>query len=114
MKWMRQPRSPQPDHPGNMLPLFIRALATWRLAHMFMYEAGPWDLMLNLRTLAGVRHDPDGTPIAYPDGSVFECFLCFSVWTGIVSSSIPLPWAWPFGLSALAIWAEKVYKHGTR
>lgn len=90
--------------------LLLRALATWRLSHMFMYEAGPWNVFIRLRAATGVKHDDVGTPVAYPDGNVFECFLCFSVWVGIVSSVLGRWAVTPFALSALAIWAEKVYK----
>lgn len=96
----------------NVMSVIIRALAAWRLAHLFMYEAGPWNIVLDIRRYFGVRHEEDGTPYAYPDGSVFACFLCFSVWTGLVSHSLPASWLRPFALSALAIWAEKAYKSG--
>lgn len=99
---------------SSLLAVAIRALATWRLAHLLMYEAGPWNIIIQLREYFGVRHDPDGTPVGYPDGSVFECFLCFSVWTGLVSSLLPASWLRPLALSAFAIWSEKVYSRGTR
>lgn len=105
---------PPQSSTGRFLAVTIRALATWRLAHLMMYEAGPWNIIIRVREYFGVRHDPDGTPVGYPDGSVFECFLCFSVWTGLVSSSLPVSWLRPLALSALAIWSEKWYKHGSR
>lgn len=74
-----------------------------------MYEAGPWDVVIKLRQYFGVRHDEDGAPMAYPDGSVFSCFLCFSVWVGLVAGALPRWATEALALSALAIWAEKWY-----
>lgn len=94
---------------GDWLPYLVVCCATWRLTHLFMYEQGPWNTILKLRRHFGVRHDQDGHPLAWPEGSLFECFLCFSVWTAIVM--VVLPW-WvsvPFAASAIAIWAEAKY-----
>lgn len=93
------------------LPSLIAALATWRLSHLFMYEAGPWGSVQKLRAYFGVRHDPDGTPVAWPDGSVFECFLCFSVWVGLLSAASPSWLLRPFALSACAILVNKWYNN---
>lgn len=101
--------SPVSNVPGFLAVLALRALATWRVTHMFMYEAGPWNIFLRLRAHFGVLHDDGGTPIAYPDGSLFECFLCFSVWAGFCCLVVPQQLASALSLSALAIWAEKRY-----
>lgn len=90
-----------------LIPYLIKALAAWRLTHMFMYEQGPENTLIALRGMFGVRHDSDGYPTIYPDGSVFICFLCFSVWVGAVLAVLPKWVATPFALSAVAIWAER-------
>lgn len=95
------------------LPYLIKALAAWRLAHMFMYEQGPSDMLVALRAAFGVRHDDTGVPVAYPDGSVFACFLCFSVWVAAVLAVLPKWASTPFALSAAAIWSERWY-NGSR
>lgn len=101
----------------DALSLLLMASATWRLTHMLMYEAGPWHVVERLRAATGVRHDDDGSVLAVPDGNVFECFLCLSVWVAPIAV---LAWylLWPFelflALSAMAIWLEGWYKRGTR
>lgn len=94
-------------------------LAAWRITHLLMYEAGPWGVVTSIRTTAGVLHDEEGNPVGYPDGNVFQCFLCLSIW--VSAAVLVLGWLpgvrrllVPFALSSAAIWAERAYKHGTR
>lgn len=96
----------------NWLPLLITASATWRLTHLLMYEAGPWDAVVKLRALFGVSHYADGAPYVYPKGSVFECFLCLSIWISAAVSVLPRWVSHPLAVSGLVIMAEKWYKRG--
>lgn len=100
----------QLDRPGELLLSLVAVLATWRLTHLFMYEAGPWFIITRLRKRFGVRHDRMGLPDAVPAGNVFACFLCFSVWSALVV--VLLLWlAWwvlaPFAVSGAAIMVER-------
>jgi hypothetical protein len=102
----------QPDHLGNPLPWLVAALATWRLTHLLHKEVGPWRLLTRIRALTGVRHDSDGTPMAYPDDNVFECFLCLSVWVAALVALLLLVAWWllvPFAFSGLAIMVNRWY-----
>jgi len=93
------------------------AAATWRLTHLLMYEAGPFKLIVRLREMTGVKHEDD-QPIAHPDGNIFECFLCLSIWTALILLLLVLTPVWLMvawlATSAFAIWSEKVYKNGPR
>jgi hypothetical protein len=80
--------------------------ATWRVTYLFMWEEGPYKVIMRLRALSGVKHDDD-MPIAYPDGNVFACFWCLSIWTSLVLAILSLTPAWvllvPLAASAAAI-----------
>ena len=85
------------------------------MTHLLMYEAGPFHILQKSRGATGVIHDADtGRPIAWPDGNVFECFWCLSIWVSIAMLPIAI-WAWPvvlvLSLSAVAIGIEN---YGTR
>lgn len=68
--------------------LFIAAiLATWRVAHMLMDEAAPFNLLGRLRNALyankALRDRQHGRMHAYKPGGVedlFTCFLCMSIW----------------------------------
>lgn len=99
------------ERPDNLFVTFpLLFAATWRLTHLLMYETGPYKVLERLREATGVVHDSEsGRPIAYPEGNVFECFWCLSIWVSIVILPIGF-WAWPavlvLALSATAIWIE--------
>ena len=54
----------------------------------------------------GVRHDTEGEPIAWPDGSVFGCLWCLSCWVGLLVLFLPTIVLLPFALSCVAILIE--------
>jgi len=69
-----------------MSDLIIKGLAAWRLAHLLMYESGPFDCLVSLRKSAGIEHDVEGNPISYSDGVIsklLSCMFCASIWTAI-------------------------------
>lgn len=81
--------------------LAVMALATWRIACLFYYDKGPWDMFERLRSRAGV----------YPVPTTFwakqlDCFWCVTVWAGLFCALIG--WLWwyallPFALSGAAV-----------
>ena len=50
--------------------LVLGVLAAWRITHLLNAEDGPWNLLVNLRRLAG-----NGV-----FGSLLDCFYCLSLW----------------------------------
>ena len=51
-----------------------------------MNEAGPWDVFVRLRALAGIGHDKNRQAVIIPDGffaSILSCIWCCSVWVGL-------------------------------
>lgn len=97
--------------PELWLVMLLLFAATWRVTHLFMWEVGPWKVLTRLRALTGVQHHED-LPIAYPDGNVFECFWCLSIWVSLVLSVVAFTVAWPLlvPLAASAV-AIKVQLH---
>jgi Protein of unknown function (DUF1360) len=56
-----------------MSTMFVFALcvfATWRVAHFFAAEDGPFDIVVRLRRLAGDSQL----------GHLMDCFYCLSIW----------------------------------
>lgn len=68
------------------LRFVVALLATWRLAHLFAFEDGPWDLLVSLRASLG-----NGAL-----GHLMDCFHCVSLW-------VALPFAFFVGSGAVAI-----------
>lgn len=67
----------------------ILILATWRLTSLLVDEDGPWQSMQRIRMRL------------YRPFPVFECFLCTSLWVGLVCALVwPGPTSWL--LAALA------------
>lgn len=62
-------------------------LATWRLAHLFAEEDGPWDLVLRLRARLG----------ASLAGAAMDCIHCLALWIAaplaLVMAREPAAWA---------------------
>jgi hypothetical protein len=93
---------------SDWLKWIVNALATWRLAHMLMYEQGPLKVLQYMREELGVEHDADGVHISYTGmGAIFSCFWCFSIWVAMLG--LPKPIARVLALSAVAIWIEEHY-----
>jgi hypothetical protein len=53
--------------------LLIGVLAVWRITHLFHGEDGPWNLMVQLRRMAGEGFW----------GSLLDCFYCLSLWIAV-------------------------------
>lgn len=62
--------------------LFVIGLATWRLAAMVSYEAGPFDVFARARHIVGINHEL-GRPASWPHtvwAELLVCPWCNSVW----------------------------------
>lgn len=92
--------------------LAVRGLATWRIAHMLMYEAGPYDVLLKFRTSIGIKHDDYDKPFMWPPNNPMYCMWCFSVWIGVALSTAPIKLSLPFALSTIAIIVDDWLKNG--
>lgn len=97
----------------SALWLLVGALATWRVSHMVVGEAGPWFVFERLRIRFGVVHDADGSAIAWPSGSVLACVWCLSVWVGMIVLLVPWLVNVVFALSTVACLIQTwVGRHG--
>lgn len=92
-----------------MVDFFIKALATWRVAHMITEEYGPYGIFKNIRELFGVDHDWNDKVIAYPTNSPIICLWCVSVWVGIAFTVLPSWAAKPFAYGAASILLNESY-----
>lgn len=72
----------------SLFGLLAIILATWRLSHLFVHEAGPFNMFTKLRELFGIQHDVDGDIQMIPDKllpQLFSCIPCISIWmAGII------------------------------
>ncbi|RPJ40037.1 MAG: DUF1360 domain-containing protein [Planctomycetaceae bacterium] len=69
--------------------LAVCVLATWRLAALFYFDAGPWDGFERLRYRAGVYAEP--RPFW---GKLLGCFWCLTLWSGLLCGIAGFLW-WP-------------------
>lgn len=98
----------------NLLQLVESGLATWRISHMLVYEAGPFDIFVKMRTHFGIEHDDNDVPIAWPHGVVFQCVWCLSVWIAGIVILMPKRITRPFAVAALSAMIETVMNSGIR
>jgi hypothetical protein len=94
------------------------ALAAWRLTHLFLDEAGPFNILVHFRSVFGIRHDPEGAPVMYP-GNVFatglSCFWCLSFWMMLICMGAILinpALVLPFSIWALIIIIQRLLFDG--
>ena len=100
----------------NLADFIILALATWRLASLFVQEDGPFLLFRRIRELAGIEHDEDGLPYKIPDNfmaGILSCVWCASIWSALswavfyfISPLSSMAIAFIFALSAGAIFLD--------
>lgn len=91
--------------------LIVHGLATWRVTHILVYEAGPYNVFIRLRERMGIAHDDAGVPVAWPDGLVLACALCTSVWVAAIMLLVPTHIKTVFATSAIACILER-YNNG--
>ncbi len=83
--------------------LLLAVLATWRIAHLIANEDGPFDLIVRLRTLAGIGMF----------GRLMDCPYCLSLWFAapaafaLASSLIAWIFAW-LAISGGSCFIEKI------
>lgn len=96
--------------------VIVAALATWRIAHMLLYENGPFKVLRRLRVMLGVMYyDDDSDNIASSKYEITTCIWCLSVWVGAAVGVLWLlapVWAFwialPHALSACAVVLDKL------
>jgi len=99
----------------NIFTFVILSLATWRVSKLLTGEAGPFNVFLRIRKLAGIVYIDDD-PFQIPDtffAQLLSCVWCLSIWVGalwflawyLVPKETELI-AIPFALSAVAILFE--------
>lgn len=79
------------------MELLLKALATWRISHMLVYNDGPFDSIITFRHMMKVKHEA---------WSPLFCLWCTSVWVGTAVSVLPKIVCTPFALSGLAVFIE--------
>jgi len=91
----------------SLLDFISIGLASWRVSHMLVHEEGPFRVFVKLRSLFGIIHDDDGTPIAWPDNCLLGCVWCLSVWVAVVFILLP-GISYIFAASAIACFIERL------
>ncbi len=91
---------------ADPLRLAVAALATWRLSSLLLYESGPFDVFMHLRSLV----EAEGLgPVQLR--ILFSCIYCLSIWVGLGCAILMFTEAWwlmtPFALSAVAVLVDK-------
>ena len=69
----------------DITTFIILSLAAWRISNMFVVEKGPFNLFWKIREWAGIQHNGEGEPFAYPEtffAQLISCVWCMSVWVG--------------------------------
>lgn len=73
------------------MPSFVYWLsvifATYGVAHILVWEDGPYDILSKLRYFAGVRYSGEDRYSKNGIGGVFNCQICMSVWV-----AFPIAW----------------------
>ena len=82
----------------------LASLATWRIAHILVYEDGPFDVFDKTRQAMG------SVPALY---KLINCLKCVSVWVGAVfslaiSTNLPEFVLYTFALSGAAILLDEI------
>ena len=93
----------------SLLDLVLFGLATFRIAHLFVWERGPFDIFPWIRARVGATNFNPSLSKGFLAG-VFSCVWCMSVWVSMFFTAVALynkeiaSWvALPFSLSAIAI-----------
>lgn len=98
---------------ARMDRLIVAGLATWRLSSLLLYESGPLDIFMRLRS--AVENEGLGPA---PLRQLFSCMWCMSPWVGLVCAVLMLTEYWvallPFALSAVAILVDQCSKRLSR
>lgn len=63
--------------------LVLIGLASWRVASLLSWEAGPLRVLTGIRSLLGFSHDGAGHPEGYRENvatDLLSCVWCLSIW----------------------------------
>jgi hypothetical protein len=98
----------------SLVDLVIGGLATWRLSHLLLYEAGPFAVFRRLRERLGVEYDEFGHVVSFR-WEITTCIWCLSVWVGsgiaLLIYLLPTLSVWmllPYALSAFAALLSRI------
>jgi hypothetical protein len=86
----------------GLIQFVAGGLAVWRITHLLHAEDGPWNVLGNLRRLAGQSEV----------GRMMDCFYCLSIWTALpFAAALGKGWQasallWP-ALSGAAVLLER-------
>lgn len=101
-----------------MITLLSLLLANWRVSSFIAREEGPWNFMVKLRHMVGVRYNEQSEPYGQNElATMLLCMWCNSFWIGLLSLALyiisePLAFyvSLPFALSAGVILLEETWK----
>jgi len=95
-----------------IIEILLLTIATWRIAYMFVYENGPYDIFEKLRNLLDTMQNTHATMLI----DLLGCLYCTSFWVGvffttvyICNSTVAFCIALPFVLSAFAIFIDMIH-----
>lgn len=83
--------------------LIVTALATWRIAVLFFYDVGPWDVFDKIRFNAGCYLDPENRGFW---AKQLCCFYCLTLYASLFCTLVWALWWYaliPFALSGTAL-----------
>lgn len=69
----------------TLLELVIAALATWRVAHLFAKERGPWAILWRFRRWVGPRDGvaEDAQRLRAETDQLLDCMFCATLWIAL-------------------------------
>ena len=106
----------------TLVDLIVLSLAAWRIANLIVddSEDGPFDVLIKIRHLLGIRYDSKGRmlsvdqpPVYRELGRAASCMMCLSLWIGLLLTLIPSDFRiilLPFAISAGALLINKQIK----
>lgn len=104
----------------TLTQFIVYSLAIWRIANLFVNEAGPFFVFKAIREWAGIVHDDAGNPFLVPDNftaQALSCVWCMSLWVGffftiflLTLPNIAFYVATTFAFSTLAILIDTYIK----
>lgn len=104
----------------TLTEILVHGLAVWRVASLFVNEAGPFSIFLKIREYFGIKHYDNGLVAVIPDtffAQLLSCVWCASLWVGIFFTlfylydpNLSLKIAMVFSFSTIAILIETQVK----
>lgn len=94
--------------------LLVCGLTTWRISALYLYDAGPFDMFVKIRSVAGVYEPGEVRGMA----QLFSCMWCMSVWVGAGVAVASVAFVGPMGFatalpsSTIAVVIDKIVRKG--